>query len=203
MNMKIVILDDHSLFSEGLGKILEDNFNNIELDIFNSITNLTLAELDFNSYQLIISDIELPGEDVFAFLTKLKSDYPNIPVLVISMHNKLSVIKKCKKLNIEGYILKDDHEFIMEGINEILSGQEYYSEKVTQTLNILNKKEKLLTPKEEEIIALLAKGKNNHDIADEIFISYNTIKTHRKNINRKLQLSTTAELIKYYYNNYI
>lgn len=138
--MKIIILDDHSLFSEGLGKILEDNFNNIELDIFNSIANLTQAELDFNSYQLIISDIKLPGKDVFALLTKLKLNYPNIPVLVISMHNKLVVIKKYKKLNIEGYILKDDHEFIMEGINEILSGQEYYSQKVKQTLNILNKK---------------------------------------------------------------
>ncbi|MFK5855194.1 MAG: response regulator transcription factor [Bacteroidota bacterium] len=201
--MKIIILDDHSLFSEGLGKILEDNFKDLELDIFNSIANLTQAELDFNTYQLLISDIELPGEDVFTLLTKLKTDYPNVPVLIISMHNKLSVIKKCKELNIEGYILKDDHEFIMVGINEILSGHEYYSEKVKQTLNILNKKEKLLTPKEEEIIALLAKGKNNHDIADEIFISYNTIKTHRKNISRKLQLSTTAEIIQYYYKNYI
>jgi len=72
-----------------------------------------------------------------------------------------------------------------------------------QTLNNLNKKEKLLTPKEEEIIVLLAKGKSNHDIANEIFISYNTLKTHRKNINRKLQLSTTTDIIKYYYKNYI
>jgi len=201
--MKIIILDDHSLFSEGLGKILEDNFKDIKLDIFKSISNLTNASLDFDSYQLLISDIELPGEDVFTLLTSLKSNYTNIPILIISMHNKLSVIKKCKELNIEGYILKDDHEYIMEGINQILSGQEYYSKKVVQTLNILNKKEKLLTPKEEEIIVLLAKGKSNHDIANEIFISYNTLKTHRKNINRKLQLSTTTDIIKYYYKNYI
>ncbi|NQU33070.1 MAG: response regulator transcription factor [Bacteroidetes bacterium] len=201
--MKVVILDDHSLFSEGLGKILEDNFKDLEIDIFNSIANLTHGVLDFSSCQLIISDIELPGEDIFTFLTSLKSDYPDTPVLIISMHNKLSVIKKCKELNIEGYILKDDHEFIIEGIQEILAGKEYYSEKVQQTLNILNKQEKLLTPKEEEIIALLAKGKNNRDIAIEIFVSYNTIKTHRKNISRKLQLSSTAEIIQYYYKNYI
>ncbi|RLD55086.1 MAG: hypothetical protein DRJ05_13535 [Bacteroidetes bacterium] len=201
--MKIIILDDHSLFSKGLAKILEDNFNDIEIDIFNSIADLTKAYLDFNSYQLIISDIELPGEDVFTFLSELKTNRPNLPVLIISMHNKLSVINKCKELDIEGYILKDDHEFIMEGINEILSGHGYYSEKVKQTLDILNKKEKLLTPKEEEIIALMAKGKSNHYIADKLFISYNTIKTHRKNINRKLQLSTTADIIKYYHKNYI
>lgn len=201
--MKIIILDDHSLFSEGLGKILQDNFKDLELNIFNSIASINEEALDFNTYQLLISDIELPGEDVFTLLTNIKSNHPNLPVLIISMHNKLSVINKCKELNIEGYILKDDHESIMEGITEILAGQEYYSEKVLKTLSILNKKEKLLTPKEEEIIALLAKGKNNHDIANEIFISYNTIKTHRKNISRKLQLSTTAEIIQYYYKNYI
>jgi len=201
--MKIIILDDHSLFSEGLGKILSDNFKDIKLETYNSIASLTKKELDLNLYSLFISDIELPGEEVFVYLTYIKSKYPNLPVLIISMHNKLSVIKKCKDLNIEGYILKDDHEFIMEGINKILAGQQYYSHKVMQTLNILNKKEKLLTPKEEEIISLLAKGKNNHDIADEIFISYNTIKTHRKNINRKLKLNTTADIIKYYYKNYI
>jgi two-component system, NarL family, nitrate/nitrite response regulator NarL len=63
-------------------------------------------------------------------------EHPKLPVLIISMHNKLSVIKKCKELKIEGYILKDDHELIIKVVESLLSGQEYYSEKVKQTLNI-------------------------------------------------------------------
>jgi DNA-binding NarL/FixJ family response regulator len=201
--MKILILDDHSLFSEGLGKILNGHFTGLYLNKFKSIAELKNQKTDFNSYDLFISDIELPGEDIFKLLCSIKLEHPQLPILIISMHNKLSVIKKCKELKVEGYILKDDHELIIKVVENLLSGKEYYSEKVKQTLNILNKKEELLTPKEEEIIALLAKGKNNHEIAEKLFISYNTIKTHRKNINRKLGVTSTGEIVKYYFENYI
>jgi len=201
--MNILILDDHSLFSNGLGKILVDGFTTVNLNICKSINELNKLNSDFNSYQLFISDIELPGEDVFSLLTSIKLNHPKLPILIITMHNKLSVIKKCKELKIEGYILKDDHKLIIESIQEILSGKEYYSKKVLKTLDILNKKEKLLTPKEEEIITLIANGKSNHEIANDLSISYNTIKTHRKNINRKLLLNSTADIIKYYFKNYI
>lgn len=201
--MKIVILDDHSLFSQGLGEILKDNFENVDLVIYKSISKLTQQNIDFNSCDLLISDIELPGEDIFVFLNYLKSNFPKLPILVISMHNKLSVIRRCKELRIEGYILKDDHNLIIKVVKELTNGGEFYSPKVLKTLDILKIKENVLTPKEEQIIALLASGKSNQEIADELFISYNTIKTHRKNISRKLQLSTVADLIKYYYENYL
>ncbi len=201
--MKILILDDHSLFAEGLGQILKENFTDLHLDKYKSIAELKNKKIDFDSYTLLISDIELPGEDIFNLFCSIKLKHPKLPILVISMHNKLSVIKKCKELNVEGYILKDDNEQIIKVIKEILSGQEYYSDKVKKTLNILNKKEKFLTPKEEEIIILLAKGRNNQQLADELFISYNTIKTHRKNINRKLGLTSTGEIVRYYFENYI
>lgn len=201
--MKIVILDDHSLFSQGLAEILKDNFEHVDISIYNSIAKLTQQSIDYNSCDLLISDIELPGEDIFVFLNYLKSNFPELPILVISMHNKLSVIRRCKELNIEGYILKDDHNLIIKVVKELCNGGEFYSPKVLKTLDILKIKENVLTPKEEQIIALLANGKSNQEIADELFISYNTIKTHRKNINRKLQLSTVADLIKYYYENYL
>jgi DNA-binding NarL/FixJ family response regulator len=201
--MKIVILDDHSLFSQGLGEILKENFEGVDIAIYKSIAKLTQHNIDYNSCDLLISDIELPGEDIFVFLNYVKSNFPKLPILVISMHNKLSVIRRCKELNIEGYILKDDHNLIIKVVNELTNGGDYYSPKVLKTLDILKIKENLLTPKEEQIIALLASGKSNQEIADELFISYNTIKTHRKNISRKLQLSTVADLIKYYYENYL
>jgi len=201
--MKIVILDDHSLFSQGLGEILKDNFEKVDISIYKSIAKLTQQNIDYHSCDLLISDIELPGEDIFVFLNYLKSNFPKLPILVISMHNKLSVIRRCKNLNIEGYILKDDHNLIIKVVKELANGGEFYSPKVLKTLDILKIKENVLTPKEEQIITLLANGKSNQEIADELFISYNTIKTHRKNINRKLQLSTVADIIKYYYENYL
>lgn len=201
--MKVLILDDHNLFSQGLSKIISDNFSNSEIDVYNSIKKISESAPDYLIYDLLISDIELPGEDIFVYLNYIKSNFPDLPVLVISMHNKLSVIRKCKELDIEGYILKDDYQIIKEVVVKLMNGDYYYSEKVLETLNILNIKEKLLTPKEEDIVKFLSEGKSNQEIADELFISYNTIKTHRKNISRKLGLNSVAEIVKYYYENYL
>ncbi|MCK5857617.1 MAG: response regulator transcription factor [Bacteroidales bacterium] len=201
--MKILILDDHSLFSKGLGKILEDNYQNLSCVYFCSIADLQTNVTSFNSFDLLISDIELPGEDIFDFLSQLRKSNPNLPVLIVSMHNKLSVIRKCKELKIPGYILKDDYDLVNTAVEQLLSSKEYYSKRVLETLSILNEKDKLLTPKEEEIIHLLVKGKDNKAIAKDLFISYNTVKTHRKNINRKLGINKTLELLEYYNENYI
>ncbi len=201
--MNILILDDHSLFSHGLGGIIKENYKDLNCAIYNSIASLTSQKIDFNSLDILISDIELPGEDIFEFLVELKEKYPKAPVLIVSMHNKLSVIRKCKELKIEGYILKDDYDLVITAIGEILKGKEYYSEKVLETLSILDEKERLLTPREEKIIFMLARAKNNHEIAKKLFITYNTVKTHRKNINRKLGLSKTCEIVDYYNENYI
>jgi len=201
--LNILILDDHSLFSEGLGEILRKHYKEAIIHKFKSIQELENQKTKIGIYQLIISDIELPGENIFDFLKKIKEECPQIPVLVITMHNKLSVVKKCKQLTIEGYILKDDHELIITAIETLLKKKTYYSKKVQDTYALLDKKEKLLTPREEEIIKLIANGKNSQKIAEILFISVNTITTHRKNINQKLNISNTGELIKYYYENYI
>lgn len=200
--MKILILDDHYIFSEGLSKILLEKHKNLHIDCYQSIASLLEANLKIKSYDLFISDIELPGENIFELLTQVKNDFKKLPILVVSMHNKLSVIKKCKALGIEGYILKDDND-LLRSIDAVLSGKEYYSNVVTQTLEVLELKGKLLTPREEDIIALVASGKNNNSIAKELFVSVNTVNTHRKNINRKLDLSHSAELVKYYFDNYV
>lgn len=197
--MKIIIIDDHSLFAEGLSKIIKDKFNNVIVQHFQSIksfenTNMILSEID-----LIISDIEIPEENVFEFFEK----YTQSPILVISMHNKLHIINKCLLLDVKGYLLKDDHDKIEKAIKTLLNGGTYYSSKVKRILEMLDVNENALTPKEETIIKLIARGKSNKDIAEELFISINTIKTHRKNINSKLNVNSTGELIKYYYDNYI
>ena len=201
--LNILILDDHSLFSEGLCGILKNYFTNVNVHKFQSIKDLRSKNTNLSSYQLIISDIELPGENIFEFLTAIKSGNPTVPVLVVSMHNKLSVIKKCKQLDIEGYILKDDDHLLIPAAETLMKGKSYYSEKVQKTLYLLQKKEKLLTPREEDLIKLIATGKNNQEIAELLFLSVNTIKTHRKNINQKLCISNAGELIKYYHENYI
>lgn len=197
--MKIILIDDHSLFAEGLSKIIADRFTNADIQYFQSIKSFEDAAVERQEIDLIISDIELPGEDVFPFF----EEYAQVPILVISMHNKLHVIRKCLELGVKGYILKDDHDKFEKAIKMLLNNDTYYSPQVKKKLKLLETRENILTPKEETIIRLIAEGKSNNDIADELFISINTIKTHRKNIHSKLNMSSTGELIKYFYDNYI
>lgn len=201
--IKILILDDHSLFSEGLGEILKNHLVDVSVYKLHSIKDLRANFTNLNSFSLLISDIELPGEDIFGFLKGLKRTNPELPVLVISMHNKLSVIKKCKKLQVQGYILKDDQDLIITAVETLLSGESYYSARVQETYALLDKKENLLTPREEDIIRLVANGKTNQQISESLTVSINTITTHRRNINQKLNISNVAELIKYYFEHYI
>ena len=201
--MRFIILDDHLLFSQGISNILAGKYNDAVIKIYSSIASLTEKELDLSEYDIIISDIELPNEDIFEFLKNVKEQHCNLPVLIVSMHNKLSVIKKCKDLDIEGYILKDDQVKITDIIELIVGGGKFYSDRVLSTLEILNKKEKVLTPKEEQIVTLIVKGESSADILEKLYVSPNTLKTHKKNIFRKLEINSTTELVKYYYDNYI
>lgn len=202
--MKILLIDDHHLFLQGLEKIIQENFPQAELFPCHQIGELKEMKYDLGEFDFLVSDIEIPGENIFDFLRYFRKENFEAPILIVSMHNKLSVIKKCKyELSIPGYILKDDLIPIPEVMEKLLNGETYYSESALETLKILDKKEKLLTPKEEEIIKLLVQGKNNTQISDLIHVSYNTVKTHRKNINRKLGFNSITDLVNYYYDNYI
>ncbi len=201
--MRILILDDHTLFAKGISNLLQKKFGEFEVCMFSSIHLLKESNADFSEFDLLISDIELPNENIFDFLAETRKNYPKLPILIVSMHNKLSVIKKCKDLGIEGYILKDDQNPVSEVVELILAGKEFYSDKVIETLEILNKKENILTPKEEQIVSLVVEGYSNAEILEKLFVSPNTLKTHKKNIFRKLGIKSTTELVKYYYDNYI
>lgn len=202
--MKILLIDDHNLFLLGLEKIIQENFPKAEIFSCNQIRKFKDLKYDLIEFDFLVSDIEIPGENIFDFLRYFKKANFGAPILIVSMHNKLSVIKKCKfELSIPGYILKDDLIPIPEVMEKLLKGEIYYSERALETLEILDKKEKLLTPKEEEIIKLLVQGKNNTQISQLIHVSYNTVKTHRKNINRKLGFKSITDLVNYYYDNYI
>lgn len=201
--MNIVLLDDHILFSHGMKNALNSKLEGATVKSYSSIKELKENISDFSTIDILISDIELVDEDIFIFFKEVKLYKNNIPILVVSMHNKLSVIKKCLELNIEGYILKDDTVDIVSIVTIILNGDTCYSCKVEDTLKIRSNTANKITPREEELIMLIVDGKSKADILKDLFISSNTYKTHKKNIFRKLEINSLNELMKYYFDNYL
>ena len=93
---KILIIDDHALYLQGMKSMIESLVSNVEVISFSSIKTARDIQKEFHGFDLFIADIELPGENMFDFLEEIK-ERTEVPVLVISMHKKLSVIRKCKK----------------------------------------------------------------------------------------------------------
>jgi len=204
MNTKrIIILDDHTLFLKGIALFLKTYSTKYDLYIYQSISKLKKDKLDFNEFDLLISDIDMPGEDTFELFESLKTKYPKFPILVISMHKKTIIINKCKELNIEGYLLKNEEEQLKTAVETILKGGEYYSKTIQEFYAQIKNTQNILSSREEEIIKLIAEGYNNQEISEKTNITIETVKTHKKNIKTKLKISTPHEMVTFVKQNFI
>jgi len=200
---RIIILDDHTLFLKGMSLILKENNSDYEIFPYYSIAKLKSDNLNFKNFSLLISDIELPNEDSFALFKTLKKKHKKLPILVVSMHKKNAIISKCKKIGIDGYILKDEDDQLANAVEIIIEGGKYYSDTIIKFCKETENTFIKISNREEEIIKLIAQGFNNNEISDKLFISIETIKTHKKNIRIKLEVETTAEIIDYAKKNFL
>ena len=202
-NKSIIILDDHSLFLKGMTLILKECCTNFDISPYQSIKKLKSDKINFDSVDLLISDIEMPEEDTFELFTVLKDKHPRLPILVVSMHKKNAVIRKCKALGIEGYLLKDEDELLNTAIETILGGKEYYSKSICDFYKASKNTFEKISAREEEIIKLIASGYNNVEVANKLHISAETIKTHKRNIRTKLDIYDNSEITEYAKQNFL
>jgi len=200
---KVIILDDHALFLKGMTLILKECCSDCDVFAYQSISKLKNDKLDFDHFDLFISDIELPNENSFELFALLKKEHPELPILVVSMHKKNAIIRKCKALGIEGYLLKDEDVEIAEAVKILLEGGEYYSTAILEFCKKTKNTFVKLSRREEQIIKLIAKGTENQNIAKVLFLSPETVKTHKRNIKLKLKLNNNAEIVAYAQENFL
>jgi DNA-binding NarL/FixJ family response regulator len=203
-NMKLFLTDDHAVLIGGLIKIIESE---PELEVVGSAGSVgeTMDKLTQTKVDLLITDYNLPDEDGLTLVRKVRRKYPNIKILVLSMHDEAHLVKEILKEGIEGYLIKkDSHNELINAIYTIKSGKTYLSSDVNKILiKGLNGQEeqRLLTDREREILKLISKEFTNRQIAEELFISERTVETHRKNIFRKTGTNNLVGLIKFAYSN--
>ncbi|MGY6523272.1 MAG: response regulator [Mongoliitalea sp.] len=200
MNYRIIIIDDHEIFSNGLRMILE---NRLPLKVVKSFCKGGEA-LDYLAFDgaldLVILDLNMPGMDGFTFLQKMQSIRPQQKVLVVSMHYTISHIEKCKELGASGFVKKDESlEKLLKVVTLLMQGKHFFDEpsENRQEIDVSKelKSQYKLSPTEIKIIGHLLDQKENKEIADAMNLSYLTIKTHRKNIYRKLGVHNIAGIV--------
>ncbi len=204
--INIMIVDDHHMFLEGISSLLNDHdgISVVERANDGSEALAKLAERD--DIDVLITDLSMPDVDGFELCDKISTLYPQINILTLSMHSDSTSIKKAIKSGAKGYILKNTgHEQLIEAVVKLSQGENYYSDTVKDNLLAgitgdepegLHEGAKL-TKREIEILKLIASEYTTQRIADELFISFHTVESHRKNIMRKLNVNNMAGLIRY------
>lgn len=205
--MKLLICDDHSLVSEGIELMLQNSSETFEIHIVTSGKE-ALQFLQSNTVDVLILDISMPEMDGLDVLDALNDLERNIHVLMLTMHNQIEYIKKAMQKGAKGYILKNtSKEMLIEAIHKVGKGETFVDDRLTSILiNDLTdvpKTEKVqnvkLTPREIDVLKLVAQNKKTKEIAELLFVSANTVQSHKKNLYSKLNIHSVSELVSYAY----
>lgn len=206
--LKVLIADDQYLYREGIKSLLSKEAS-IEVEISVSSGGEIMDYLRQHLVDIILMDIDMPGMNGIEATRLVKEAYPNTRILILSMHDQLEFILDVIQAGASGYVLKDAQNLdLPSAIKALGMGNSYYSEAISVKLadylvqvhspsvvaNVENPPR--LTQREQEVLSLIGHEYTNEEIGEKLFISTNTVLTHRKNLLKKLNVRNTAGLIK-------
>jgi DNA-binding NarL/FixJ family response regulator len=198
--IRVFIVDDHPVVIEGIHSLLQ-NEKGIEWTGQAMNAASCLGFFVNNTADVVLMDISMPGMDGVELCALMKEKYPGIMILGLSSFNQGLYIKKMMQNGASGYILKNSSkEELITAIHTVNDGGIFFSGEAGQALQEYQKSSAselpVLTPREKEILELIAEGYTNPQIAEKIFLSQFTVDSHRKNLLAKLNVKNTASLIR-------
>ncbi|WP_207496477.1 response regulator [Aridibaculum aurantiacum] len=196
----IILADDHQLLLEGIVSVLKDEPGIRVLATVNNGIEL-LAKVEEAPPTMVVLDLNMPGMDGLESLKRLKHKFPKVKVLVLSNYNQAELIDQVRLLGADGYLVKNSSSIeLKEVMKEVLEGNKWFADaddKLPVESVFLDGflKKHNLTKREVGIIKLICKGMSSKEMASTLFLSELTVKTHRRNLMRKLNISSIAGLI--------
>jgi two-component system invasion response regulator UvrY len=201
--MRILIADDHAIFRKGIKAILLEEYHSAYIEEASDTDSLFKKAINAN-WDVIITDLSMPGRGGLEALRDIKHHSPKLPVLVLSLYSEDQHAIRVLKAGASGYISKDAAPTeLVKAVQRVLIGRKYITPSIAERLagDFTNDYDKapleLLTDREFDVMKLLASGKSIVEIAGKLSLSPTTISTHRANILHKMNFKTNADLTKY------
>lgn len=202
--IKVLIADDHQIVRVGLRGMLSLEPDMLVVgDVENGHDVLDFVKREV--VEVILMDIDMGATSGIDTTREVKALFPDIKVVGITMHEEQQRIVAMLQAGASGYLLKNaGPQQLTAAIRTVVDGKTYFSPEVSATLlQVFTQAQRpvhaadTLTPRETEVLRLIAQEYSNHEIADKLFISVRTVDTHRRNILEKLQAKNTAGIVKY------
>ena len=202
--MQILITDDHAVIRKGLKQILNEEFPSSEIDEAadaETAIKLTLS----GKYDVVISDLSMPGRSGLDVVHHMKQYFPKTPVLILSMHPEEQYAIRALKAGAAGYLSKDTApEELVKAVNRVMQGRKYISSTIADKLfNEIDQtaderpSHEQLSHREFDVFQLIAAGKSVSDISEQLTLSISTVSTYRARILSKMKMRSNAELTRY------
>ena len=205
--IRVVLAEDHTLVRKGLKAILS-GYPNIEVigEASDGREAVQLAETLHP--HVVVIDINMPGLNGLEATDRIKHRCPDVRILVLSMHANEEYVLQVLRSGASGYLLKDSAtEELVKGIESVNEGEAYLSPRISKTViaDYVRRTDaedqraphEMLTPREREILQLVAEGHTSKEIAEQLHLSIKTVETHRANLMDKLDIHNRAGLIRY------
>jgi len=205
--IRVLVADDHAVVREGIRSVLATQQ---DLDVVGEAADgaeaMVLAEQ--HEPDVVVLDITMPGESGLQVTARLRQRLPSTRVLILSMHDRTEYVLEAVRAGASGYLLKDATPAeVRDAVRTVHRGETYFCQAVQERIGAvlrgdLEREEKrgtleLLTPREREVLALIADGCTNKEAATALGISPRTVETHRESVMRKLRIRTVAGLTRF------
>lgn len=203
--IKVIIVDNHALFAEGLAAMFKDSIIEVVGIVDNQRSLISSLRSNYTA-DIILLDLNLGNEDGFTIIDHLKEKgYPQ-KIIILTTYNSHQIIAKAKSKNIEGYVLKNiTKDDILGALTTVSEGGKYFDRSMNESNrpdteivysdDFLNKYK--LTKREYEVFILLAKSYSTKEISEKLFLSEQTVSTYRKYIKSKLKLKSIADIVRF------
>jgi DNA-binding NarL/FixJ family response regulator len=203
--IRVVIVEDHAIIREGLRSLFSSSK---EFDVVSEAENgrEAIPRIKELKPDLVLTDLSMPRMDGMDMIQTIKKESPETKVIALTVHRTEEYVLATLKAGADGYVLKEaDYAELMMAVKNVLQGKHYLSPEISGNLikGYLDGRKStpiesvfgILTRREREILKLIAEGNKNKEVAEQLYISVNTVEKHRSNIMDKLNLHSTAALI--------